>query len=94
MQALDELRLRPPVTADEMIRIEGSLPTYILIEGVINSLAEAELRKGQGVFEKLGRQLGLVRSQPNWEGWDGWGAGRQLKCAALQHAGWIYDESV
>ena len=93
MQALDELRLRPPVTADEIARIEGSLPTYILIEGVINSLAEAELRKGQGVFEKLGRQLGLVRSQPNWEGWDGWGAGRQLKCAALQHAGWIYDES-
>jgi hypothetical protein len=61
MQALDELRLRPPVTADEMARIEGSRPTYILIEGVINSLAEAELRKGQGVFEKLGRQLGLIR---------------------------------
>ena len=93
MQTLDELRLRPPVTADEMVRIEGSLSTYVLIEAVINSLAEAELKKDQGFLEKLGRQLGLVRSQPNWEGWNGWGAGRQLKCAALQHAGWTYDES-
>lgn len=71
MQALDELRLRPPLTADEMVRIEGNLPTYILIEGVINSLAEAELRKGQSVFEKLGRRFGLIRSQPNWKGWNG-----------------------
>jgi hypothetical protein len=76
-----------------MVRIEGSLPTYNLIEGRINSLAEAELKKDQGFLEKLGRQLGLVRSQPNWEGWKGWGAGRQLKCAALHHAGWTYDES-
>lgn len=93
MQALDELRLRSPVTAYEMVRIEGEQPTYILIEGRINSLAEEELKKDQGFFEKLGRQFGLVRSQPNWEGWKGWGAGRQLKCAALQHAGWTYDES-
>jgi hypothetical protein len=76
-----------------MVRIEGKQPTYILIEGRINSLAEEELKKDQGFFEKLGRQFGLVRSQPNWDGWKGWGAGRQLKCAALQHAGWTYDES-
>lgn len=93
MQALDELRLRSPVTAYEMVRIEGKQPTYVLIEGRINSLAEEELKKDQGFFEKLGRQFGLVRSQPNWDGWKGWGAGRQLKYAALQHAGWTYDES-
>lgn len=93
MQALDELRLRSPVTAYEMVPIEGTLPTYVLIEGRINSLAETELKKDQGFLEKLGRQLGLVKSQPSWEGWKGWGAGRQLKCAALQHAGWTYDES-
>lgn len=93
MQALDELRSRPPIDANEMIRIEGPIPTYILVEGMINSLAQEELKKDQGFFEKVGRQLGLVKSQPNWEGWNGWGAGRKLKCAALQNAGWIYDES-
>jgi hypothetical protein len=43
--------------------------------------------KSESLFQSF------LRSQPNWEGWDGWGAGRQLKCAALQHAGWFYDES-
>lgn len=93
MQTLDELRLRPPVTANEMIRIEGPLPTYILIEGQLNALAEKALKKDQGFLDKIGRRLGLVRSQPKWEGWSGWGAGRQLKCAALDYAGWAYDES-
>lgn len=93
MQTLDELSVRPPVTASEMTRIEGPLPTYILIEGRLNALAEEALRKDQSFVEKIGRRLGLIRSQPKWEGWSGWGAGRQLKCAALQYAGWAYDES-
>lgn len=93
MQKLDELRQRPPVTATEMIRIEGALPTYVLIEGQINALAGEALKKDQHFLEKVGRSLGLVRSQPKWEGWSGWGAGRKLKCAALDLAGWSYDES-
>ncbi|WP_095159885.1 hypothetical protein [Pseudomonas sp. Irchel 3E13] len=93
MPTLDELRQRPPVTASEVIRFEGSLPTYVLIEGQINALAEEVLKKDQGFIERVGRSLGLVRSQPKWEGWSGWGAGRKLKCAALELAGWSYDES-
>lgn len=93
MQTLAELLLRPPVTANEMIRIEGPLPTYILIEGQINVLAEEALKKDQNFVERIGRSMGLLRSQPKWEGWSGWGAGRKLKCAALERAGWTYDES-
>lgn len=93
MNSLDELRLRPPITASEMTRIEGPLPTYILVEGYINALAEAALKDDQNIFERLGRKLKIIRSEPKWEGWSGWAAGRKLKCAALECAGWTYDES-
>lgn len=88
---LEKLRLRPPVTAAKMVRFEGALPTYVLIEGQINSLAEDAMKKDQTFVEKIARRLGIIKSQPKWEGWSGWGAGRQLKTAALEYAGWIYD---
>lgn len=93
MQTLAELQGRPPVTANEMVRIEGPQPTFLLIEGRINTLAQEALKKDQSFFEKVGRKLGIVRSQPKWKGWEGWGAGRQLKCVALEYAGWTYNES-
>ncbi|WP_264312404.1 hypothetical protein [Pseudomonas putida] len=93
MSTLNELRQRLPINAHEMTRIEGPLPTYLLVEGQINSLAQEALKKDQSFIERTGRSLGLVRSEAKWEGWSGWSAGRKLKCAALELAGWSYDES-
>lgn len=93
MRFKDELRDIEPITATEMYRVEGPLPSYIHVERAIAELAEAEAKANTGFLEKLGRGVGVIRSQPSWEGWKGWGAARQLKCAALAGAGWHYDES-
>ena len=81
MRFKDELRDIEPITATEMYRVEGPLPRYIHVEGAIAELAEAEAKANTGFLEKLGRGVGVIRSQPSWEGWKGWGAARQLKCA-------------
>lgn len=93
MQFKDELRDIEPITATEMCRIEGPAPGYRKVEAAIAELAEAEAKANTGFLEKLGRGIGVIRSQPGWEGWEGWGAARQLLCEALAKAGWQYNES-
>jgi len=93
MESLEKLRLRDEVSPFDFTRIEGEIPTYILIDGEISSLAKEEMKNNQGFWEKLGREIGLLKSQPSWEGWDGQGAGFKLKCAALHMAGWTFKDS-
>lgn len=93
MESLEKLRLRDKVVPFDFIRIEGEIPTHVLIEGEISSLARNEMKNNQGFWEKLVRDIGLLKSQPSWEGWDGWGAGMKLKCAALHKAGWTFKDS-
>ncbi|MBA6133857.1 hypothetical protein [Pseudomonas juntendi] len=93
MNSIETLRLRDEVEPYDFVRIEGALPTHILIDGEVASLAKNEMQKNQGFLEKLGRDLGVLRSQPAWEGWEGWGAGDKLKRAALHKAGWTFNDS-
>jgi hypothetical protein len=93
MKSLEKLRLRDEVAPFDFVRIEGEIPTHLLVDGEISSLAKDEMKKNQSFFEKLGRDLGLLKSQPSWEGWDGWGAGFKLKCAALHQAGWTFNDN-
>lgn len=82
------LRTVEPIAAEELYRVEGSLPRNLKAEAVIAEWAEAEGRAHQGFLETLGGGARIVRSQPGWkaEGCP------QVKTAALAKAGWLYGK--
>lgn len=82
------LRAIEPIAAEEMYRVEGSLPRYLKAEAAIAELAEAEGRTHQRFLETLDGSSRITRSQPGWkaEGCP------QVRTAALAKAGWLYGK--
>lgn len=53
MNSIETLRLRDEVEPYDFVRIEGALPTHILIDGEVASLAKNEMQKNQGFSKDL-----------------------------------------
>lgn len=99
---LEKLMARGPIDADDMCRMGGLAPTYILIDGLLTQLA-AERLQAQAKAQADQQAAGILESLIKWfrgsqppaeiDGWAEWGAGYEFRREVTAAAGWEYVES-